>query len=185
MEKCCWSACMGFLYSFQEARVRSGVSLNTLQCQDCASQGAPLHSYQTMWGPQIYLESSLSSYPYSFLRNIFYFCSFSPVYNLFTFSACMYMGIYTHTHIYTHLLAAFFFLGCHLKIFLVVYNFKGYFPYTVTTKYCLYSLCCIIHPWACHYPVVSASHSQPLLCLLPTVVTASLSSKYTTNWWIF
>ena len=27
-------------------------------------------------------------------------------------------------------------------------NFKGYFPFTVVTKYWPYSLCCTIHPWA-------------------------------------
>ena len=28
----------------------------------------------------------------------------------------------------------------------ILYNFKSYFSFTVTTKYWLYSLCCTIHP---------------------------------------
>ena len=31
--------------------------------------------------------------------------------------------------------------------FLFLWNFKGYFPFTVIKKYWLYSPCCIIHPW--------------------------------------
>ena len=36
----------------------------------------------------------------------------------------------------------------YLINFYFLYSFKGYFPFTVITKYWLYSLCCIIHPWA-------------------------------------
>ena len=33
--------------------------------------------------------------------------------------------------------------------FLIFIYFKGYFSFTVMTKYWLYSLCCTIYPWVC------------------------------------
>ena len=41
--------------------------------------------------------------------------------------------------------------------------FKSYFPFTVITKYWLYSVCYTIHPWASLHPILCTSHRPPPL----------------------
>ena len=69
-----------------------------------------------------------------------------------------------------------------------VHNFKGYFSFTVIMKYCLYSLCCIIHPWQMLHPLVCISHS-PIpklpLPLSPLVTTSLFSISVSQAIWIF
>ena len=55
----------------------------------------------------------------------------------------------TNSGLYRRIVGFFFF-------FITV--FKGYFPFTVITKYWLYSPCCTVHRWACLIPVVCTSH---------------------------
>ena len=45
------------------------------------------------------------------------------------------------------------------KIFKNLYNFKGYFPLPVNTKYLLHFLCCIVHPRA--YLIPSTLYLPP------------------------
>ena len=60
----------------------------------------------------------------------------------------------------------------HSMIFFnFLHNFKGYFPFTVITKYWLYSLCCTIHSWASVIPIVCiwsllTPYWEPLICSL-------------------
>ena len=56
-------------------------------------------------------------------------------------------------------------------------NFKGYIPFTVTTKYWLYPPCCMIHPWAYLAPN-SLYLPLPLYFLSSQVVTTSLFSVH-------
>ena len=56
--------------------------------------------------------------------------------------------------------------------------FKGYFPFTVTTKYWLHSLCCTVHPWAC---LTTSSLYLPLSHL--DVVSPSSSLVTTSEFW--
>ena len=58
-------------------------------------------------------------------------------------------------------------LFCHIKFFLPFFIFctifKGYNPFTVITKYWLYSPCCITHPCSIFHAQQFVPHTPPFL----------------------
>ena len=61
----------------------------------------------------------------------------------------------------------------YLFIYLFIYYtiFKGYFPFTVTTKYWLCSPFCTVHPWA--HPIPNNLYLSPLTPILPHTHTGN------------
>ena len=79
---------------------------------------------------------------------------------LFLLSKQIYLFICLFVYIFTPVQSHFFISkSLTLILFKIIFNlilkfytiFKGYFPFIVTTKYWLYSLCCTIHPCSLSY----------------------------------